>query len=349
MITEANSQRGTMRNSNNVLLVGGGITSSLITFLLRNNVSYVFEVWEAHEEIGGRMRTFYNEFSSTNIDLGAQYVTTDENRLRLYHTVYDFLISHNILTPLICNVENLRTQPKNTCNYVARDGMSSLVKQLFANSNIRNIRTSLPVKCLNIQEQIILANEGTESFDAVILTPPVPDILEIQGSFREIMSEEHLHKLKQIKYSSRFVLVLVYNQVLNVTWAATYMPSDQIFRYAAIQEKKVESGSCHSSVVLHTSVEFGTEYKEPEEVQSILEEHVRRIFPEWPQPIRVNCYKWDHSQVTSAYENKPGCVVLHTKPLVVITGDGFTASNFDGCIAAANSTIDVMFDVFANR
>lgn len=337
--------------NNNILLVGGGVTSSLVAFFLRNHIRYTIDVWEAQEELGGRMRTLRSKYSSTNIDLGAQYITTDETRLRQYQTVYDSLISHNILKPLTCIVENLRSQRENACNYVAPAGTSSLVEHFFHNSNIRNIRTSHLVECLSIRNNTISAksmNKREESFQAVVLTAPIPDILEIEGSFRQTITDELLRKLNEIKYSTRFVLVLIFNQILNVPWAAKYLPEDEIFRYVAIQEKKVQVDTSLSSVVLHTSVEFGTRYCKPEEAQPILVQHAQRVFPQWPQPIEVHCYKWNYSQVISSYKNSASCIVLCTEPLIIVTGDAFTASNFDGCIAAASSTADTILEVLGN-
>jgi renalase len=338
--------------NSNILLVGGGVTSSLIAFLLRNHATHVLDVWETHEELGGRMRTLLNECSSTNVDLGAQYVTINELRLSQYKTIYDSLISNNIITPLTCRIENLRAQSNDTHNYIATDGMSSLVKHFFAYSNVRNIRTSHPARCLRVQEDMIWAKSTDdiyEQFQAVVLTAPVPDILKIEGSFNECITAELLQELNEVKYSSRFVLVLFFDQILNLSWAASYMPHDEVFRYVAIQEKKVEVDSSHSSVVLHTSIEFGARYGNEKEAKPILEQHVQRAFPQWPVPTKMYCHKWNYSQVISPYKNSTASIILRTKPLILITGDGFTVSNLDGCIAAATSTVDTILDVLGNR
>ena len=47
-------------------------------------------------------------------------------------------------------------------------------------------------------------------------------------------------------------------------------------------------------------------------------------------------------QVHKAYAGSPGAVVLHTDPLLICAGDGFTHSNFDGCIESAETVLQVL-------
>jgi renalase len=49
--------------------------------------------------------------------------------------------------------------------------------------------------------------------------------------------------------------------------------------------------------------------------------------------IRQNCLL----QVHKAYPDSPGCVVLSETPAIILAGDAFTHSNFDGCVDSAIS------------
>lgn len=42
-------------------------------------------------------------------------------------------------------------------------------------------------------------------------------------------------------------------------------------------------------------------------------------------------------QVHKSYPDSPGCVVLSEKPAIILAGDAFTHSNFDGCLDSAIS------------
>ena len=46
--------------------------------------------------------------------------------------------------------------------------------------------------------------------------------------------------------------------------------------------------------------------------------------------------------MVTPYPGSPGCLVLNEEPLLVAGGDGFTHSNFDGCVTSAESIVLVV-------
>ncbi len=329
------------------LLVGGGITSSLIGFFLRNFKTKIsLDLWEMEDELGGRMKTIKTPHSRVPVDLGAQYVTTNSSLLDCYKDVYDSLFQNRKLREMSCVVRNFKSSNDYTLHYVAPDGMSSLVRH-FVSNNFLDVCPRHNVTSLNIYGNKILVETYTgvqREYDAVVLTIPVPNILKLAGNFRNFINANMYRNLTKVKYSSRFALVLVYDSELNVDWAAMYTPQDTIFRYVAIQEKKVGQKTNQSSVVFHTSVEFGEEHVQTdmEEVKSMLVTRVLELFPDWTSPVDVVCHRWEHSQVISSYPESPKCLVLSWKPLVMLAGDSFTRSNFDSCVASAKDVADIL-------
>ncbi|XP_015414317.1 PREDICTED: renalase isoform X2 [Myotis davidii] len=98
------------------------------------------------------------------------------------------------------------------------------------------------------------------------------------------------------------------------------------------------------SLAIHTTVPFGVTHLEHgiEEVQELIFQQLENILPGLPQPVATKCQKWRHSQVTNAAANSPGQMTLHLKPLLVCGGDGFTHSNFDGCVASALCVLEAL-------
>ena len=47
-------------------------------------------------------------------------------------------------------------------------------------------------------------------------------------------------------------------------------------------------------------------------------------------------------QVHHGYEGSPGAVLLQSKPLLILAGDGFTRSRFDGCVDSAMAVVDII-------
>lgn len=62
-----------------------------------------------------------------------------------------------------------------------------------------------------------------------------------------------------------------------------------------------ESPEIGPSVVVHTTVAFGSEYldSDPAEVQQLILSHLERIVPSLPTPASIKCQKWRYSQVGS--------------------------------------------------
>lgn len=140
------------------------------------------------------------------------------------------------------------------------------------------------------------------------------------------------------------------------------------------------------SVVVHTSVEFGSMYldTDPSLVEPVIREHLKRMFPALPEPVETKCHRWRYSQVmrgyrghqpfgfmikgseeskgglsdshggrgavTSGEENKDnqkdkdgkaaatqevaGALLAVDDPPLILAGDAFTASHFDGCVVS---------------
>uniref|UniRef100_A0A8C8T0V5 Renalase, FAD-dependent amine oxidase n=1 Tax=Peromyscus maniculatus bairdii TaxID=230844 RepID=A0A8C8T0V5_PERMB len=162
------------------------------------------------------------------------------------------------------------------------------------------------------------------------------------------ISECQRQQLASVSYSSRYALGLFYEagMKIDVPWAGQYITSNPCIRFISIDNKKrnIESSEFGPSLVIHTTVPFGVTYLEhsEEEVQELISQQLETILPGLPQPVATKCQKWRYSQVTNSAVNCPGQMTLHVNPSLVCGGDGFTQSNFDGCIASALSVMEAL-------
>ncbi|KAJ7414531.1 renalase, FAD dependent amine oxidase [Pitangus sulphuratus] len=163
-----------------------------------------------------------------------------------------------------------------------------------------------------------------------------------------VINESQKQQLESVSYSSRYALGLFYEAGtrIDVPWAAQYITDNPCIRFISIDNKKrnIESPEVGPSLVVHTTVTFGSEYldSDPAEVQQIILSHLERIVPSLPKASSIKCHRWRYSQVTKAVPNCPGQMILHTQPLLICGGDGFTRSNFDGCIESAVSLAEAV-------
>ncbi|NP_001002607.1 renalase [Danio rerio] len=337
-----------------VLIVGAGLTGSLCACLLRrelpNKVNIV--VWDKARGAGGRMSTSRSPNNpSCSVDLGAQYISATQYYAQIHSSFYEELLAQDILKPLSAPVEGLMVKEEGMVNYVTPHGVSSIVKHYLKESAGAEVFYNRHVTHIHRKDTgwEVCRKEGSpERFDVVVLTMPVPQILQLQGDVGSLMGENQRRKLEAVSYSSRYALGLFYkaDTRIDVPWAAKYVSNNPCIRFIAIDDKKrnLESKVSGPSVVVHTSVPFGIQHLEEEKdaVQPIILEELKKLMPELPKPESVKCQKWRYSQVTRSVADCPGQMTVLSQPLLVCGGDGFTHSNFDGCIESALKVFAVL-------
>ncbi|OXB75322.1 UNVERIFIED_CONTAM: hypothetical protein H355_008628 [Colinus virginianus] len=112
-------------------------------------------------------------------DLGAQYVS---RRAESRGSFYEELLSHGILEPLSARVEGL-VEKEGGCDYVAPRGISSVVKYYLQQSGA-SVFYECHVTHISLRDgkwEVSRKMGSPELFDVVILTMPVPQILQLQG------------------------------------------------------------------------------------------------------------------------------------------------------------------------
>ncbi|KAF4521615.1 hypothetical protein B566_EDAN006657 [Ephemera danica] len=283
-----------------VLIVGAGVTSSLIGALLKKfQLPCQVILWDKARGAGGRMSTSRSPSDPTcTADIGAQYITALPHYLQSHNDFYNSLLMSKVLEPLTSRVEGMKDFPEGTCHYVAPNGMSSIAKHFVQDSNC-HVKFNHHVSAISQNgdsKWVVQTLSGTEEmFDAVVLTMPVPQILQLQGDVADILGSNKnaaiSDGLKTVKYSSRYALGLFFNGVTlpDLGWDAKYLWDHDIFRFPMLISK------------------------------------VKELFPEWPEPAAVKCHKWRYSQVLEPHSGAPGCVVLSNNPLLI--SNKFVMSN----------------------
>ncbi|XP_069756738.1 renalase isoform X2 [Narcine bancroftii] len=279
-------------------------------------------------------------------DLGAQYITAIPYYAEKHQSFYEELLSQGILKPLLSCMEGMAIK-EGIHNYVAPRGISSIVKYYLGDSDVFYNRQVTHINLKEGKLEVCSKSGPSEMFDAVILTMPVPQILQLQGDLKSFLNESQKQTLEATRYSSRFALALFYEAgtQINVSWAAKYIVNNPCVRFISIDNKKrcSESPEVGPSLVVHTTVQFGAEneHKDKEDVEALILDQLHRILPGLPKSTSVKCHKWRYSQVIGSVSNSPGEMTLSIHPLLVCGGDSFTHSNFDGCTDSALAVLNV--------
>lgn len=337
-----------------VAIVGAGITGACSSLLIHRNLpeATTVTIFDKSRGTGGRMSTSRcpnNQMKAASVDLGAQYFSFTPEYAEKHSELHGELFDNNIITSLNCAVEGDQS-PKTTKHYIAPAGSGSVVKYFLkaSEADIKFDELVTHVDIENKKVKLVSQSGNTEIADAVILTMPVPQILQLEGSIKTLINSDQSLKLKleKVSYSSRFAIGMFYNPGTSIpfSWGSKYVTDNPCIRFISIDDKKrgISSSDVGPSVVVHCSVPFSFEHLETdkEEMKSVILQHTLKAFPELPEPVEVKGHKWRYSQINKAFEGSPGCVVLSQEPLIVLAGDAFTHSNMDGCIASAKRVCD---------
>lgn len=316
-----------------VLLIGCGLTSTATAYLLRTRIPNIhLTLWEKARGPGGRASVRRGP-KGTSVDLGTQFITTDSSTLSKYSEIYEQLISTKTLTPMSCKIEGLSESNNQTHHFIAPNGTNSLVKYFLNNANVDCIEYERRVCAITSTGKVTSVCGSEESFDLIIITAPAPQILQMDCPISQSIRSE----LEKVTYSTRFTFNMFYEKpTLNVEWDVKFI-DNEIFRFVSIDNRKRGQYDTPDSVIFHTTKEFGqTHIKETkEDTFQMLSDKVKELFPDWPSPELCNVHKWLYSQVVSAYNNTPGCIILNESIPIIAGGDCFTQSTFNGCIESA--------------
>ncbi|CAG0921581.1 unnamed protein product [Notodromas monacha] len=343
-----------------LLIVGSGITSAVCCSLISRDpsLSKVFDlvVWEKARGAGGRMSTTRSPKDQDNVaDLGAQFITVSPVYAQKHSSIYEELLQSGKLEKLKGHLEGMKNLPEGTKHYVARNGTGSLVKKFLQDAENVAIDYNTHLSKLTIVDgrwRATTLDGREEIFENVLLTMPVPQALQLQGDVQQTLKEAGVHgNLDQVKYSSRYALGMFFSEGVSVPdfpWVAKFIYGHPVWRYASFDNRKRNQDGGPTAVVLHTDVAFGEKNVErsPEDLKEDLLSSARDLLPNLPETQDVKCQKWRYSQVVKSYPDSPGFVVGSTEPMLLLAGDGFTHSHFDGCVDSATKVVEFLKSKF---
>lgn len=345
-----------------LLVVGAGATGSITACLLsRSRSDVVTTVWDKARGVGGRMTTHRRgshspQHNLQHVDMGAQYITRYRDKDVTSHVaalkgqLFEELQKKGVLVPFSGGIEGgmAGADERNIVgHYVSPQGISEVpryfLEQAQASIHLKSQLTQLDIDQSTGTGTCWTSDGEVAHFAAVVLTIPVPQMLNIRGNLLDCIDPAVRTALESVQYSSRYALGLFFDDqsLPQVTWAAKYF-DNPVLRFACWDTlKRGSPGYTNSSLLLHSSVPFALEHLEEDKtiVQETMLTAARELIPSLPIPSHTYMIRWRYSQVYKGYPGSPGCVVLCTYPLVVATGDAMIHSNLEGCMEAASITV----------
>lgn len=407
-----------MPSAPRILIVGAGLTGAIVARrLLKSGVSHV-ELWESAGVVGGRMRseTWTSGGAEMLTDTGAQYITMAEDvqSVPAHAELFSQLREAGLLVPMTGRIDGGRAADGGGINLVSPEGLTAVVQWLLdesAPSRPRVVRgrtverldlvqaggsaqwrvsyrdassgdTSMDVSVDasgDVSKDVPGDASSTSDFDAVVLTPPGPQMLAMLttgdgAAWLDAGIEGELRSsLESLQFSSRYALSLFFDAPAaqafeqNIDWVASYPEGDPTIVFLSLDSAK-RGASTPPTLLAHSSVPFGLKHVKagsPEsDVQDEMMAAVRRRLPWLPHPIGARLYTWEVSQVRhpmAGLPNNRACLRVRPPPAaaaaardgwcppLVLAGDALSVhgSRFDGCVNSGEDAAAEMLETMA--
>ena len=326
-----------------ILIVGSGITGSLISRYLSKNHStpLAITIYDKARRPGGRFctnRKDWNVDDSAMSELGAQYVSksTDIADEELYE---ELLRTKQFVKLPASSIRGLHNTAIDMDHYEAPEGLSSVARNLVASESELYFSRHVSAIIQDEEDWRVKYHDHndkesttSEAFDKIVLTPPAPQVVDLLRN-----SDLHVPKaLNEVKYSSRFAVALYPedpSSFLRPNWSCAYTKGERLV-FARFHPR---------SIVLHASVPFTmSNYEESQDkIVSMLSSDFKEYmgWSELPRFSHVKCHRWRYSQTSGISKDKGAMEIL---PGLLIAGDGIWGSNFDRCSKSARDAVELL-------
>lgn len=269
---------------------------------------------------------------------------------------YDELLKADVLREFTGKIVGLNRFEGKSTHFVAPQGINSVVKHFLNQQAINAIyeRTVDRIDMeLDSKSYVLHTKEEKETLaaDVVVLTIPIPQLMNLQGSIQGLL-EPWRENLEKVVYSSRYAMGLYFNGLLDVPWDCKYVDDNECVRFIAIDNAKRGAGFENGySVLVHTGVPFGLKHLEDtfDQVKPVILQNLKKYLPELPEAISTKILRWRYSQIYKSYLDSPCSLVLKHLPLMIAGGDSFCQSGFDGCIDSSSSMVECITNFIKSK
>ena len=290
------------------IIIGEGM-AGLSAAKILSQKGYEVIVLDKGRGVGGRMST--RTIEQGKADHGAQYfsVKTPE-----FQALISELQSENITAAWqLAQRKNVR--------YIGAKGMNTIPKKLAENLTI-----CLNEKAILITESEVKTESGmTYLFDNLVVTTPIPQVIELFGQSKKVVSENDKSVLESIEYVPCIALMAVLRQITEIPSGGIILENQPIAWIADNFQKGI---SAIPTVTLHASAAFSKRHLE-NDLQEVSEEMLNAV-NQWITPENIvssQVHRWRYSNAIKRYE-EPFYQLQNQN--IYLAGDGFGIGNVEG-------------------
>ena len=314
------------------IIVGGGITG-LITATLLQRQGIKVTVLDKGRGIGGRLatrRVQHSESIEGVFDYGTQYFSVRQSQGWV-----DEWLQQGVIKEWCRGFGEAQGKPR----YCGVKGTRGIAKYLAKDLNVH---TSTKVVKINYNTRWSIETEGDRYFegDILVMTPPVPQSLDLLDNSQIVLSCHSRTSLEQISYHSCIAVLALLEKSSNIPSPGGIALEDESLIWLADNYQKGISPRGYA-VTLHATPNFSNAYWDSDDA-----EIADKLFTAASNylnstVVKYQVHRWRYSLPKTFYDRT--YFTCSSLPLVM-AGDAFAAPKIEGAMRSGIAAAEHIYN-----
>jgi len=308
----------------NVIVVGAGISGLLAARALQTNGARVL-VLDKGRGVGGRLATRRSDLGA--FDHGAQFFTARDPHFRLLVEAWQTAgVVRSWATGFaLADGTSKRDGETRFCGVT---GMAAIARHL---ANGLDVKVNAKVVCVQTEGRgWVVTTEAGERFSsrALLLTPPVPQSLELLATGNFPLPEPVRSDLKDIEYAPCLALLAQLSGPSRTPEPGGLWFDGEPISWMGDNQRKGVSSAAGAAVTIHAGPQFSRAHWETPEAE-VTATLLAAAAP-WlgSVPVQTKLHRWRYSLPLRVHPER--CVVVLEPAPLVFAGDAFGGRRVEG-------------------
>ena len=323
-------------NQRSCVVVGAGI-SGLLAAKTLNEEGLTVTVLEKSRGVGGRMAT--RRIGSSKFDHGAQFFTVRGERFA--GLVEDWL-SAGVATEWTRGFADPEGRPNEDGypRYRGTEGLTSIPKYISRGLDVRTAERAVRVDAADDGWEVVCESGSRVAGNALVLTAPVPQALELASSGNYILPDGARRQLEAVSYDPCLALMVLLDGTTGVPEPGGMQIKGEPLDWIGDNRRKGISEA--PAVTVHAGPEWSRSHFEDEETEiteSMISLAGKRLDTDLvPSVIFTSLARWRYSWVTNPHPDP--CLIASDDPPLLFCGDGFGQPKVEGAALSGLAAAD---------
>ncbi len=290
------------------IIIGAGI-SGLSAAIILTKKGHEVIVLDKGRGVGGRMST--RTIDNAKADHGAQYFSAKNLEFQVF--ISELQLKNISRTWQLAQRENIR--------YVGAKGMNTIPKSMASGVDVR-----VNEKVILIENNTVKTESGNSySFDNLMVTIPIPQVLDLFQNSNISFSEKDKTVLDSIHYEPCIAVMAVLKEQTQILSGGIILENEPVAWIADNFQKGITE---IPTVTLHANAEFSKKYFD-DDLKRVGEEMLSSV-NQYVTPdniVSFQTHRWKFSNATKRY-GEPFYQIENQN--IFLGGDGFGMGNVEG-------------------